>query len=184
MPTKPEDKAVAITVANPGRTSTRQTFRAPSGMFQKRPHAPSPLAVQQATAAILTAVSPEKPKSDYELMVEAMTQLAQNPTEKTASAAVKAFEALTKAAGFQEKAIDRQPSFTIVLTMPDLPNSGEYIPVEKREPLRPNFTSADEQKYLEAEIVSTNSAPTAPEPPKEKPTDIKSITAEWAEKLL
>ena len=173
MDAKAEDINQEI-VANPGRKSTRISFRSASGMFQKKPKAPSALEVQQSTAYKLTRVTPDKPKSDYELMVEAMTQLAQNPDEKTASAAVKAFEALHKAAGFAEKQAEKQQSITVVIAMPALPNEGELVPVEKREPLRPHFISAGEQKYLEAEIVQQNPAPArVPEKPKQTLAEVQ-----------
>jgi hypothetical protein len=170
----------AVTVANPGGVSTRQTFRSPSGMFQRKPHAPSPAEVQAQTAAKLTQVSPEKPKSDYELMVEAMTQLAQNPTEKTASAAVKAFEALTKAAGFAEKAAEHKQDLIVILANPNLTNSGEYVAPEQRDiGLRPNFDKAD-PLFLQGQFI-TDPAPSAPAPPRPEPKakSIQDLTQEY-----
>jgi hypothetical protein len=154
------------TVPNPGRQSSRTAFRSASGMFAKKPKAPSAIEVQRQTAAKLTHVTPDKPKSDYELMVEAMTQLAQHPDEKTASAAVKAFEALSKAAGFLEKQPEKQQSLQVIITHPNLPNEGEFIPAEKRVPLRPHF-SEGETPYLQGEVVQQNPAPA--QAPEQKP---------------
>jgi hypothetical protein len=93
---KAEELLKIETVHNPGKLSSRTAYRAPSEMFQRKPRVPNALEVQQATAALLTKVTPEQPESAWERTTRAMIALAENPTEKTASAAVKAYEALAR----------------------------------------------------------------------------------------
>jgi hypothetical protein len=144
-----EPKAEKVRTSNGGSTVR---FRQPTGLFSKKPKAPTAAEVQKATAAKITAVSPESPKSEWELMVEAMTELAKNPTEKTASASVKAFEALSKVSGFSTKPEEKgTPITTIYIAMPDLPYSGE-LNDRPQKALRPSF--ADEIPYLDGEVVS------------------------------
>jgi hypothetical protein len=91
-------------------------------------------------------------------MTKAMIELAANPNEKTASASVKAYEALHKASGFAEQQPEYQRNLTVVIAMPNLPCQGELVEVQNRPPLRPNFP-AGEPQYLQGEVVQQNPAP-------------------------
>jgi hypothetical protein len=166
MPDAKTEELKQEIVANPGKTSSRTAYRAQSGMFQKAPRAPNALEVQRATAALLTAVTPAQPESAWERMTKAMIELAANPNEKTASASVKAYEALHKASGFAEQQPEYQRNLTVVIAMPNLPCQGELVEVQNRPPLRPTFP-AGEPQYLEGEIVQQNPAPA--QVPLEKP---------------
>jgi hypothetical protein len=152
-----EIEAEAVVVPNSLSSGTRMVHRGRGGMFAKKPKPPSAERVRQAVASKLTTPD-ESGVSPYEKTIDAMLDLAQNPTEKTASASVKAAEFLSKSAGFSDRPEEKVPFVNIILTAPDLVCQGELVPPEARPKLIPSF--------IDAELVSQNPAP-VPEPTRE-----------------
>lgn len=109
--------------------------------------------VMEATAQKITRVNPETGTSDIENMIDSMILLANNPTEKTANASVKAFEAVKELAFGQapksdlDRAETTQRVKVVIVVPPELMDKTVY-----EEKPRPALVPA----FIDAEIVSTN----------------------------
>lgn len=143
-----------------GRTS-RVVYRAPSGMFQRKAKAPTAVEFQQAVAAKLLTVSPEKPKSDFEEIIEAQTIIAKDTDLDRGTSSQKAAEFLVKAAGLYLAKPEDQPRGMIVVRMtePNLPTAEPRVLVTKPSEWFLQKYSTD--SLLTAEVISieTNPAP-------------------------
>jgi hypothetical protein len=148
-------KQEIVKTSNPEKKKV--VYRARSGMFAKSPKAPTALETQRATAAKLTAVSPEKPKSDFEEILESQILLAKRTdAENIGTAGTKAAEFLTKAAGFSLTKPETQgQSITVIIPFPDLMNNEVHrFEDQKKKPTKPSF--ATDAPYIDAAVVSTN----------------------------
>ena len=99
-------------------------------------------------------MTPEKPKSDYEEIIEAQVALAKRTdAENIGTAGVKAAEFVTKAAGFSlAKPENTGQTINVIIPFPELMNN-EVIRLDDqaKKPTKPSFAGAP---YIDAEIIS------------------------------
>jgi hypothetical protein len=128
--------------------------RAKSGMFARKPKSPSAEKVMQAVAAKITAPLDETGRTHYEELLDAQLEIAKDTSIDRGTAATKAAEFVSKAAGFFSKPEDHKPSFTVILNdFREAQNGGALEDREKAKPLKPSFADTP---YLVGEVLSTN----------------------------
>jgi hypothetical protein len=147
-----EPKAEVVKASASDRTKI--VHRTKGGLFARKPKPPSAAKVMQATAAKLTAPLDETGRTHYEEVLDAQLEIAKDTSIERGTAATKAAEFVSKAAGFFNKPEDHKPSFTVILNdFREVQNGGALEDREKAKPLKPSFADTP---YLVGEVVSTN----------------------------
>jgi hypothetical protein len=149
-----QPKAEKVRTSNGGSTVR---FRQPTGLFSKKPKAPTAAEVQKATAARLVEVTSEKPKSDYEQILENQIAIAKDFDLERGTSSQKAAEFVVKAAGFSLAKPEEKgsPITTIYIGYPDLPFAGE-LNEQKPRPAQPSWAKT-EVPFADSEVVQQNS---------------------------
>jgi len=190
--TKQEPDVRIEHIKKPYSEDTRVVHRDSKGMFKKQKRKPlTSQEIKAATVIKLTALAKGEDRTQYEKVIDSMLQISQNPTEKTASASVKAGELLLRVAGVlddETKNVTNNKIETVIVNsvppemmekmLDDLKKRG--ISEVQPAPVRPS------PAFLEAQFAEDqrDSVTITPEAPKTTPTNDTEKVSVSVESLM